>query len=249
MELAIRKRMVETIPVLEVVPEKLRNQALPLVVYYHGWQSAKELNLTQARYIARNKVRVILPDALNHGERRQPVSPVISLTFWQTIHTNLFEFDYLIDYFKTRNLYNDRLVVGGLSMGAITTYALLTHHPEIEGAVALMGTPNPVNYYKRLYRHAVENGYSMPKDYKSLMSWVGEYDLSNQPEILQDRPLMIWHGLQDWRVPSADAERFVEENKDLNITAYFENADHLVEIDTQKRAADFIDRIFYPAAD
>lgn len=42
----ILKRQIQAIPVLEVVPESLRHQALPLVVYYHGWRSTKELVLT-----------------------------------------------------------------------------------------------------------------------------------------------------------------------------------------------------------
>lgn len=245
MDLTIRKRMVGTIPVLDIAPDDLRNQALPMVVYYHGWQSAKEMNLTQARYIAKNKIRVILPDAQNHGERKQPISSIPSLTFWQSIQANLFEFEFLTHYFKQRDLYNGQLAIGGLSMGAITTYALLTHHPEIQGAVALMGTPNPIAYYQRLYRHARERGHKMPKNYEDLLAWVDRYDLSIQPEKLQNRPLMIWNGYRDWRVPSIAAEQFVKDNPEANITAYFEDAGHLVQVDTQKRAADFFKDLFF----
>lgn len=117
MDLTIRKRMIGTIPVLDIAPKDLRNQALPIVIYYHGWQSVKEMNLTQARYIAKNRIRVILPDAQNHGERKQPISPIPTLTFWQSIQANLFEFEFITDYFKQRDLDNGQLAVGGLSMG------------------------------------------------------------------------------------------------------------------------------------
>lgn len=33
--------MIEHIPILEVAPEDKINEALPLIVYYHGWQTKK----------------------------------------------------------------------------------------------------------------------------------------------------------------------------------------------------------------
>ena len=43
MKLSIEEHTLGTIPVLEVVQENLKHQTLPLIVYYHGWQSQKEL--------------------------------------------------------------------------------------------------------------------------------------------------------------------------------------------------------------
>ena len=59
MLLTVRKRLLGTIPLLEVVSKEKRNQPLPLIIYYHGWQSAKELNLTQARSLAKQGFRVL----------------------------------------------------------------------------------------------------------------------------------------------------------------------------------------------
>lgn len=69
MKLTIRKRTLGTIPLLEVVQKENRNELLPLIVYYHGWQSSKELVLTQGRKLAQAGFRVLLPDAANHGDR------------------------------------------------------------------------------------------------------------------------------------------------------------------------------------
>ncbi|MGH2066060.1 alpha/beta fold hydrolase, partial [Aerococcus sp. L_4] len=52
MKTTIRRRHIGEIPLLEVVPVQDRNAPLPLIVYYHGWQSNKELNLTQGRKLA-----------------------------------------------------------------------------------------------------------------------------------------------------------------------------------------------------
>lgn len=56
----VLKRQIKGIPVLEVVAENARHEPLPLVVYYHGWRSAKELVLTQARKLAQAGMRVVL---------------------------------------------------------------------------------------------------------------------------------------------------------------------------------------------
>ena len=47
----ILKRSVHHIPVLEVVLKELREERIPVVIYYHGWQTSKELVLTQGRKI------------------------------------------------------------------------------------------------------------------------------------------------------------------------------------------------------
>ena len=67
MKVVVRKRMVGNIPLLEVVAEDKIYEPLPLIIYYHGWQTAKELVLTQGRKLAAQNFRVLLPDAANHG--------------------------------------------------------------------------------------------------------------------------------------------------------------------------------------
>ena len=92
MKVVVRKRTVGNIPLLEVVAEDKIYEPLPLVIYYHGWQTAKELVLTQGRKLAAKNFRVLLPDATNHGERKTKTSEIPSLTFWDSIQTNLYEF-------------------------------------------------------------------------------------------------------------------------------------------------------------
>lgn len=76
MKLTIRKRTLGTIPLLEVVEEARRNDTLPLIVYYHGWQSSKELVLTQGRYLAEAGFRVCCRMRLimGNGNSRSPRS-------------------------------------------------------------------------------------------------------------------------------------------------------------------------------
>lgn len=240
MKLSIEEHTLGTIPLLEVVSEDQKDKKLPLIIYYHGWQSAKELTLTQGRYLAREGFRVLLPDALNHGNRKNPMTDIPSLTFWQTIHTNLFEFGYLVNAMQERNLVDDQIGVGGLSMGGMTTTALLTHHSEIKAAACVMGSPKLVAYRERIFKHASEMDRFFPKDYNNLLKWIPEYDLSLQPEKIAGRPLLFWHGSQDVIVPYEHVVEFVEENKDLpNMRFIDEDEDHLVKPPTMEKITDF----------
>jgi len=242
MKTSTRKRQIGNIPALEVTLESNKNSLLPLIIYYHGWQINKELMLTQGRKLAERGFRVVLPDAANHGERSQPMSRIPSLAFFNSIHTNLFEFGFIVDYFQKRKLADDRIGVGGVSMGGMTTCALLTHNPNIQAAACVMGTPKLMAYRERIEMHAGEANRFLPDDYQDLTSWIPKYDLSLQSEKLGTRPLFIWHGQRDWIVPYNRVEEFVKANPELNLDVHFEEADHLVEVKTMEKVADFFER-------
>ncbi len=243
----VRHRKISGIPVLEVVPEALQNDALPLVIYYHGWQTSKELVLTQARKLAKQNIRVLLPDAMNHGERKyEAVSKIPAVTFWSSIQYNIIEFNLLLAFFNKKGLIlNQKIGVGGLSMGGMTTCALLTQHPEITAAVCLMGTPKPIHYIERIIRITTERKLAIPKDLAKLLSWVTEYDLSFHPESLAGRPVLFWHGTQDPKVPYEDTASFYQAVKD---TAYgkqvqfltSEGTGHLVSTELMDTVTEFL---------
>lgn len=246
MKLSIRHRYIKKIPVLEVTPEEMKNQALPLIIYYHGWQSAKELSLTQARKLAGKGFRVILPDAMNHGERRTgAISTIPSITFWSSIQYNLIEFSVLVHFFKQLDLIQEnRIGVGGVSMGGITTCGLLTQHSEIQAAACLMGTPYPVRYIQRVMKKAGEMSVFVPEDLPLVLSWVEQYDLSHMPEKLQNRPVLFWHGTEDEKIPyedMADFEKRVADQEYSGKTRFMtgEGEGHLVQGSLMNHTADF----------
>lgn len=212
MKISIRHRYIKKIPVLEVVLDEYKDKKLPLVVYYHGWQSAKELSLTQARKLANQGLRVILPDAMNHGERKTgAISSIPSVTFWSSIQYNIIEFSLIVRYFEKRGLIeNGKIGVGGVSMGGITTCALLTQHEEIKVAACMMGTPAPLRYIERVMERAEEMAIYVPEDLPLLLSWVVNYDLSKRPERLAKRPVLFWHGTKDAKIPYEDMGKFYQ---------------------------------------
>lgn len=246
MKLTIRERHIQTIPTLEVVPESLANQALPLIIYYHGWRNNKELMLTQARRLATKGFRVILPDAMNHGERKvSDISTIPGVTFWSSIQYNIIEFNVILAYFNERNwILNGRIGVGGYSMGGITTAALLTHHPEIKVATSIMGTPKPFDYLRLIQTKVRQNKGLLPTDLGLILSWIPQFDLSLQPEKMANRPILFWHGTDDEKIPYQQAYDFYIANKDQ---AYSQNTrfltgqdeGHLVTIKLMDTIADY----------
>ncbi|MGM0124435.1 hypothetical protein IGI37_001813 [Enterococcus sp. AZ194] len=242
----VRKRKIKEVPILEVVLQEKQSEALPLIIYYHGWQTSKELVLTQGRKLAEKGFRVVLPDAMGHGERKQPVSPIPSLTFWNSIHYNLFEFQSLRDFFIKKGLATDIVGVGGVSMGGMTTCALLTHHPEISAAACVMGSPAPILYRENIIKRTAEMGIDLPDDYEALLSWIEAYDLSEHKEKLDSRPLFIWHGTVDEKIRFEDTAQFVRKNKHTENGKNIEfhvavNEPHLVKVPTMDKISSFFE--------
>lgn len=240
MKFSLQSKYIGDIPILEMTIDRLQNKTLPTIIFYHGWQMTKKLVLTQGRRLAAKGFRVVLPDSKHHGERYQAMSPVPSLTFWQTIQANLFEFEFIVKYYQKRQLIlNDRLGVGGISMGGMTTAALLTHYSEIKVAACIMGTPDLLAYRNYLQQALKDYDRFVPSDYSHLLSWVPHYNLATQPEKLDERPLFIWHGRQDERVPFEPVEHFVKNNPQLNLTFLPAEAPHFVDLPVMDEVADF----------
>lgn len=243
----VNEKMIQDVPILEVVQDSLRDQALPLVIFYHGWRSQKELVLTQARKLAQKNIRVILPDAINHGQRHADVSSIPSMTFWNSIQGNIAEFSLLKNYYADKKLIKDgKLGVGGYSMGGMTTGALLTQHPEITAATIIMGTPS-LDLYARLVREDANRRHIyLPEEMALITSWIHNYDLNSHPETINNRPLLFWHGTSDPRIPYEQSKNFFDKiqgqpyaEQVAFITGY--KAGHLVETRLMDKIANFFE--------
>ncbi|MGX7195928.1 alpha/beta fold hydrolase [Enterococcus olivae] len=239
MKLEVRRRLIGTIPLLEVVAQEHLYEKLPLIVYYHGWQTQKELVLTQGRKLAQAGFRVVLPDAANHGDRKNPVSTIPSLTFWQSIQTNLFEFELIVNFFRQLDLLEGWIGVGGVSMGGMTTCGLLTQHPEISAAACVMGSPSYIKYREALERNISKRGLHLPKDYHALTQWIESYDLETHYASLPKRPLFFWHGKEDEKIPFEQVSEFIEKNADDVIIFDAVQERHLVKGETMTKVTDF----------
>lgn len=82
----IEKERIGQIPVLHLGKQTTFNQELPLIIFIHGFQSAKEHNLHYAYLLAEKGFRVLLPDVIHHGEREAGLSDSQMMPrFWEMV--------------------------------------------------------------------------------------------------------------------------------------------------------------------
>ncbi|MEN0648725.1 prolyl oligopeptidase family serine peptidase [Caldifermentibacillus hisashii] len=224
----VDKKIVANIPLLEVVQKELLDQAVPTVFFFHGFTSAKEHNLHYAYLIAEKNIRVVLPEADLHGERSRELSmEEQALYFWKIILKNIAELAELKEaYVGNRRTLQNQIGVAGTSMGGITTFGALCKYNWIKAAVSLMGNPAYNHFARYLVNELQSQGHKIPYSEQQLE---GEYqkllpvDLSLNPEKLNNRPLLFWHGKKDPIVPYTYAYDFYQKVKEN----YSEHPDHI----------------------
>lgn len=215
--ITIKKEKLANIHSLIVEAKENDAKALPTVVFYHGFESAKENNLTLAFLLAEQNYRVILPDALYHGERSEGLtSSEMSLGFWDVILANIKELEDIKEALTNKNLILDgRIGVSGTSMGGVTTTSLLKRYEWIKTGVVLMGTPQLVIFGEQLINSFNETSKKQisANEKKEVLNELKSYDLSRDVNALNNRPILFWHGVKDQVVPINQSEEFVSKLK------------------------------------
>ena len=215
------------IPVLEVAFINQKADPLPTVIFIHGIHSAKEHNLHYAYYLAEKGFRVVLPDCMYHGERATERSfQEITFQFWNIVIHSIEElkdiYKHLLDQNKVKS---NSLGVAGTSMGGIITLGALTQYDWIQTAVSLMGNPAYVEFATMQIETIRKMGIPFPisdEMIQTQLEILKKYDLSQQPDILNNRPVMFWHGEKDPIVPFQSAYSFFEQIKNR-----YNNPEHL----------------------
>lgn len=214
--ISIYKQTWNDIPLLRVENSLYTNQALPVVIYFHGFTSAKEHNLPFAYLMAEKGYRVILPDAILHGEREEDLTVIQrQLRFFEIVLQNLEDLqDIKLELEKQNLLLNNRIGVAGTSMGGITTAAALVKYPWIHAAAVLMGSPRLADYAEVLIAEVKRTEHSLllsEKEVNELMTTLSDVDLSRNMDKLFERPLFFWHGEKDPVVPFSHSYDFYNE--------------------------------------
>ncbi|MGI2327439.1 serine aminopeptidase domain-containing protein [Planococcus sp. YIM B11945] len=193
------------IPLLHIAPENGFNAKLPTVVFFHGITSAKEHNLHYAYQLAEKGIRVLLPDALLHGERAEALTEMqLIVRFWEIVLTSIKELDYINETAHAKQLVAGEIAIGGTSMGGITTLGALTAYPWIKAAAVMMGAGNYVELSNAQITQFESRGYKLPitiEEREQLQNTLALYDSTKHPHTFNRRPLFFWHGEQDPVVP------------------------------------------------
>lgn len=212
----VENKIVSGIPLLHVAQKDKVNNRLPLVIFVHGFESAKENNLHYAYLLADKGFRVVLPEAIYHGERELSgmSGKKLHLRFWEIVVRTIHELEIIKNYFEDKDLVDSSNIgVAGTSMGGIVTFGALTKYSWIKASVSLMGMPSYVKYAKMQIEHLSKKGVSIPfndDELKGLFEQLSTFDISKNPEVLNERPLLFWHGQKDPIVPHSLTYQFYE---------------------------------------
>ncbi|QFT88353.1 esterase [Bacillus sp. THAF10] len=222
----VEKQSTGAVSFLHICQADSFSEKKPTVIFIHGFQSVKENNLHYAYLLAEKGFRVILPDCIYHGDRDSGLnSEGMMQAFWEIVIQTIHEIQVLKDYLDARGLAED-VGVAGTSMGGIVTFGALKRYPWIKAAVSLMGCPSYQEFAQWKIDKVVETGFVLPfspEQVKGYITKLEPYDLAVEAHLLDERPLLCWHGKQDNEVPIDPLLTFVNQ-----IKGYYKNVpEHL----------------------
>jgi uncharacterized protein len=216
--IVVEKKRIEHIPVLHIVKQKQFSDRMPLIVFLHGFTSTKERNMHYAYLFAEKGFRVVMPEAKYHGTRSEGLSEAeLGFRFWDIVITSIEELSTIKQVLVEEGLVDPaRIGIAGTSMGGITTLGALAKYEWIKAGVSLMGNPSFEEFalwqLNEMEKRNVQIGLSQ-EQISDLLNHLKQYDLSLQPEKLNNRPLLFWHGRLDPVVPYQAAYHFYEQNR------------------------------------
>ncbi|MEW7313329.1 esterase [Buttiauxella gaviniae] len=188
------------IEILHAVPAGQKDSTLPMVFFYHGFTSSKLVYSYFAVALAQAGMRVIMPDAEQHGARFDGDETARLYQFWSILKQNIDEFSALRQTLSERYPVDEqRVAVGGASMGGMTALGIMARYPQVRCVTCLMGS----GYFMSLGQSLFPPRMAELESLKAL----ADYDISHQLENIGNRPLMLWHGEEDDVVPAAETWR------------------------------------------
>ena len=198
----------DAIPALRIAPVGVFGP-LPCIVLQHGY-GADKYDLAQIAEVAAGLGFVtILPDAWGHGERYDPTVPNF---------TNSFSANYFVEVVRhvaddlgqiVASLRQDatldpaRILLGGFSLGGMTSIMATERDPAIAGVLAMAGGVAP---------ESLEAALGMERADPAHLEWIAIQDmgLAANAAKLAPRPVLLIHGRQDDRLPVAGSVRLFE---------------------------------------
>ncbi|WP_431030443.1 alpha/beta fold hydrolase [Lysinibacillus sp. LZ02] len=199
----MQREVWNNIPLLHVYNEEIKQDA-PIVLFLHGFMSAKEHNLHYAYNLVEKGIRVILPDAPLHGERVENVSELqMNAAFWRIVLKYVKEVQEIYEELQGRG-FNGKIGVIGTSMGGITTTGCLKKYDWIDAAGVLMGAVNYTEMAQFQIKQLEEQGIDVPmtaEQQQAMLEVLQEYNVTTNLAIFERIPVVFWHGQKDPVVP------------------------------------------------
>lgn len=241
-----RKIYIGNIPVIRFVPKEKKEDKYKTIVFYHGWSSNKESQRLRAYILASLGYQVIVPDAINHGERGTVdyLDPSVGVDkFWPTVIENINEFNKIKKHIV--NFLNgdiEKIAVTGNSMGGITTAGILANDEDIKTGVVLNGSCN-WTMTNEIFRDMLK----IDNDtiFRNIEDSIYDIDPINNLNNLKGKNILLQHGLSDSVVNIKPQISFFNRinKKDTNIELIrYENLNHFVTTNIMEEMINWFDK-------
>ncbi|AUO67419.1 hypothetical protein WM46_23380 [Citrobacter freundii complex sp. CFNIH2] len=233
------------IPVIHAVPAGCKDQPLPTIFHFHGYTSSKELHSFFAYAFARAGFRVILPEAVEHGERFDGNVERRRYQFWDILERNINEFGIYLQHYREKGLLIDgRIGVCGTSMGGFTVLGILAKYKNIAAAASYMGSGFYSTLSHSLFPPIIINNEDDILAVDKLLVDLNKLDSRENLDSLGAQPLFLWHGRLDEIVPVRESEELYAHmlksgNADKCIMSIDPDATHKVPMKALMEGVDF----------
>ena len=230
-----KKVYIGHIPLIIMRPIEKR-QVYPTIIFYHGWTSKKEHQRFRGYILASLGYQVVIPDAINHGERGEIdyYAKENAGRFWEVVLQSLAEFKDLSHILiKDHNADKERIGVTGHSMGGFTSGGIFADNKDVKTAVIVNGSFD-WNKSNEIFKKTL--GINEAPYFKELEKRVLKTSPANKIESLIERPLLILHGGADMVVDINPQKEFHEKlrvayknKEDLKMVIY-QNLGHFMSV-------------------
>lgn len=233
----VTKEEVNKIPFLKFKPKGYEG-LLPTIVYYHGWHSSKEFKRFEALAIASHGYQVVVPDALFHGERDaidhdNPEN--LEKYLWDIVLQSVEESrEFIEGIIDNHNCDPSRIGIMGSSMGAITAGGVFPYNSNIKCLIGFSGS--------FAWTESIKMG-QLPGENEENKRKIELYDPMNNKDKINNRSILILHGLEDSSLPIDGQRVFLNEmkplyNKNLDSLQFIEvpNVNHYITTEMLERS-------------
>lgn len=237
----VQDEMWQGIPLLHVYDEKM-DKHTPIVIFLHGFLSAKEHNLHYAYQLVKKGVRVILPDAVLHGERATDEGESkLNLQFWGIVLKSIQEVGLLYEELHTRGFVStNKIAISGTSMGGIVSSGCLKQYDWIDASAICMGAPAYLEFVDYQVEQFESSGKKLPltdEQQEKIHTMLRQYDISTNLEAFNNRPVLFWHGRKDHTVPFNPTFNFY-----LKLKSYYEKTPERLSFIVERNAGHQVNR-------
>lgn len=242
----VQREVWEHIPLLHVYNKEMTSKT-PVVIFIHGFKSAKEHNLHFAYNLVKKGVRVILPDTYLHGERTEHYTiQQMELAFWKIVLKTVEEVNTIYEQLRDKKLLStNNIGVAGTSMGGIVTSGCLKKYDWLKTAGICMGTVSYTKFAQYQLAQFEKLGVDYPmqeEEQNEVLALLKQYDLEDKQNILNEVPIVFWHGKQDAVVPFDMTNLYFEQYGANTRSSYVvdEKAGHVVSRDGMLAVTDWL---------